>query len=408
MLTMLALLPLADAQTRVELIGADLARGVIAYREYYSLEDDEEEAIDCAYAGMSEDDATLGIRLVINEKGRNTDTHTIYAPVSEKEACTPMEDSKTALKEAKAAFRAAGIDTKKPPDAVYAVVENDLSTFKLGDDTLTFGWTREDPFAMEFGRRSEFEFLRVHESAWNGKVFRRTYRQMSNIGGWNPFFSHELAFRQGDRIGVIGTRGSAHMRGGRESTVFAEAFDFTHPPVLKELGKPDLPKVGPLVVDQTRVLGLNHETETVAYRVIAHAEPFDGIEVGASINCNYPGQGEFPTSGVMLHTSAPDEPESPPFTVYAISTEPSDCTSQAEAVLGLDKAKAHFAKLGIDITHPPDPIEREDRMFVFDLPGGGTFDVDMDDVDGSNEAYVFGDKVVFMADDGVVAVKTMK
>jgi len=395
----------ADTVERTELIAADLDRGLIAYREYYRGDEEEGEGgYDCAYAGMNEADAEMGIRLGIWGAKGVSPTWVIYAPAADEAGCTAISESKASLKAAKTAFKDLRLDLKKPPPTVQ-LVDN---AFDTEAGILAFRSAEEDPHAIAFNRRQigdvQLETYAA-ETTWKGEVFIRSYtvRNLDEVDGWHTSESRDLAFSQGDQVAVLGTTGQFHMRGGSDSRVQIWTYDFGVKIKLKEPGKPDLPKLGPKVLDRIQVLGLNAETQTVAFREIAHHLPFDGSEQGASIDCQYQGQKEFPLSSVILKTyKIGDEGNTTDFTVYAAAADSDDCTTRPEATLGLNKAKEKFAKEKIDVHFPPDAIAREDRMFVIDIPGGGTLDVDMDDVEGSDAAFVVDGRVVFVSGDHIV------
>ena len=401
-------LAFGDEVVRVELIGADLKSDTLAYREFYRGDEEEDQELhDCAYAGAADAEGGLGVRIAVygNHKVQTFD---VYKPSANAEGCTPFETSKESLKAAKGYMQSLRIDTKKPPAAVTL---NDKGDFALSAGTLGFHPAPEDPHTVEFNARSIDEEAIANEVTWNGTPFMRAYnvKSVTDIGGAKYFESPQFALSDGTQVAVVGTAGSSHMRGGSESKVTVAFYDFKTPIKLRETGKPDLPKLGPKVLDKLVVLGLNPETNAVAFREIAHHEPWEGREAGASLNCKYQGQGDFPKSSVILKTLQFDQgDETTDFTIYAAAAELDGCTTGPEASLGLTKAKEHFTKQGIDIANPPAAVLREGPVFVLNKPGGETFEVDMDEVHGSDEAYVIGDKVVFVADNHIVAILETK
>lgn len=94
----------------IEIIDADLAKGVLALRIVYVYESMERLELTCQYPGLDKDE---GVRLYLVQLGEEAEIEkwTVYAsPDNSREACTTEIEARAELAKAKARMKLAGLD----------------------------------------------------------------------------------------------------------------------------------------------------------------------------------------------------------------------------------------------------------------------------------------------------------
>ncbi|MBN2496815.1 MAG: hypothetical protein JXR96_19650 [Deltaproteobacteria bacterium] len=237
----------------LEVLGVDLARGLIAFRHVYSFPDRSPEcglkpSIDCGYAGMREhprSGVVLGLYRL--EDHTISKRFVVYRPARSRRECTPMPRARRALAEAKAFFRERGLDIDQRPSPIAGRRTSTGTFFAAGgagdeprlwatvesisDISQLVERERRDPVLALYN-----EELCIDSSVSIGTIFldgrmvyRRFFTDSTEMASWGLLDYPEM-YRIG-HTALVRER-HRHLDGHCGST--AEAFFFSDPIELAE------------------------------------------------------------------------------------------------------------------------------------------------------------------------------